>query len=54
VIEVHQKTGQALEDYGLESKRIQKILERMNYTWKSFFRPITASEMQPFLIAESK
>jgi FkbM family methyltransferase len=54
VIEVHKKTGQALNDYGLESKRIQKILERMNYTWKSFFRPITASEMQPFLIAESK
>jgi FkbM family methyltransferase len=54
VIEVHRKTGQALEDFNLESKRIQKILKSMNYSWTSFLRPLDAHYMQPFLIAESK
>jgi FkbM family methyltransferase len=52
VIEVHKASGRAAKTFGEELKRIEAILDGLNYSWILRHRPINLrQEMQPFVIA---
>jgi len=55
IIEVHKETGKASQTFEEEKRRIERVLENLDYSWTVQTRRISLrGELQPFLIAHAQ